>query len=87
MGEQIDPAASQRAVTPAEGAPGLPRSISRPKLLIGEGDAEQAFLLALPRHMKLTDIAVEHCGGKDNLRNYLHTLKTRAEFVRGDPDR
>jgi hypothetical protein len=57
--------------------PATPRAISKPRLLIGEGDDEVFFFEALLARLNLDDIQVEKYGGKDNLSRYLRELRLR----------
>jgi hypothetical protein len=56
--------------------PVAPLTITRPKLLLGEGVDEVRFLNALLKHLGILDIQVEQYGGKQKLAAYLRTLAT-----------
>lgn len=56
------------------------RSISKPKLLIGEGNDEWSFFKALLSHLHIEDVQVEQYGGKDNLGPFLRTLPVRPGY-------
>ncbi len=48
----------------------LPLQISKPKLLIGEGQEEVRFFGALLNHLSLGDIQIEQYNGKNALTAY-----------------
>jgi hypothetical protein len=48
--------------------------ISRPKLLLGEGNEEVRFFRALLGYLGITDVQVEQYGGKTRLKDYLAAL-------------
>ncbi len=48
--------------------------LSKPKLLIGEGREEQLFFTAFLTHLNISDVQVEHYGGKQKLPSYLKNL-------------
>lgn len=58
----------------------MSKQIEQPKLLIGEGNDEVIFFQTILKHLNLTDIMVEAYQGKNNLSNYLKTLKVRPNF-------
>jgi hypothetical protein len=53
--------------------------ISKPKLLIGEGNEEVFFFEALLAHLGINNVNVESYGGKSKLRGYLKTFNVRPE--------
>lgn len=55
--------------------------LSKPKLLIGEGNEEVLFFNAFLKHLNLSDIQVEQYGGKYNLASYLKTLRLRSGYA------
>jgi len=55
--------------------------ITKPKLLIGEGNDELRFFQSFLKYLNLDDIMVESYQGKDNLPKYLKTLKVRPNFA------
>lgn len=54
--------------------------ITKPKLLIGEGNDELRFFHSFLKHLNIENIMVESYQGKDNLSTYLKTLKVRPNF-------
>ena len=70
-----------------------PKSIEKPKLIIGEGRDEESFFSALIKHLEIDDIQVNSYGGKDKLKNYLKGLhlipgfsKLRSLLITRDAD-
>jgi hypothetical protein len=49
----------------------LPRQLTKPRLLIGEGQDEVFFFEALLAHLGIGDVQVEQYGGKGKLSHYL----------------
>lgn len=62
-------------------SPATPQAITRPKLLLGEGDEEVYFFNALLRHLRIEDVQVEQVGGKGNYKNFIITLPKRPGFL------
>lgn len=54
--------------------------ITKPKLLIGEGNDEVRFFQSFLKHLNIENIMVESSQGKYNLSTYLKTLKVRPNF-------
>lgn len=55
--------------------------LSKPKLMIGEGNEEVLFFNAFLKHLNLNDIQVEQYGGKQKLASYLKTLQLRSGYA------
>ncbi len=51
-----------------------PKSIEKPKLIIGEGRDEEFLFSALIKYLEIDDIQVYSYAGKDKLKNYLKGL-------------
>src|SRR5262249_31167794 len=62
--------------------PAQPRPLTKPRLLIGEGDDEVFFFEALVFHLHLDDIHVEKYGGTARLDRYLRELPLRPGYER-----
>ena len=60
---------------------GKPVEITEPVLLLVEGDDEKEFFGALLREMKMTGIQVQDFRGKNNLSNFLETLRDQHGFA------
>jgi hypothetical protein len=58
----------------------IQKTLSKQKLLIGEGKDEVEFFEAYLRYLKIEDIQVEQYGGKDKLAPYLKTLLSRPGY-------
>jgi hypothetical protein len=54
--------------------PIVPRSLTKPKLLVGEGIEEERFFKALLLRLGIYDVQVESYNGKDHLASYLKSL-------------
>ncbi|MDY6806907.1 MAG: DUF3226 domain-containing protein [Cyanobacteriota bacterium] len=54
------------------------QKLDRKILLIGEGLDEVRFFKSLLKNLEISDVLVESYQGKDNLGNYLNTLKDRT---------
>ena len=52
--------------------------LSKPKLLIGEGQDEVNFFDAFVKHLGLADVQIEHYGGKGNLGRFLAEFRVRS---------
>ena len=70
-----------------------PKTIEKPKLIIGEGRDEESFFSALIKYLEIDDIQVNYYGGKDKLKNYLKGLhlipgfsKLRSLLITRDAD-
>lgn len=61
-------------------APGIPKTLIRPKLLLGEGDEEARFFPALIAKLGISDVYVEAYRGKSKLAAHLRALKDRPGF-------
>ena len=70
-----DPQALVEVANPL--SPAVPQPLSQPKLLVGEGKDEFHFPGELLKHLNISDVQVEDYGGKNNLVNYLETVKVR----------
>jgi len=57
-----------------------PQFLSKPKLLIGEGEEEVRFFTALLKHLSIEDIQTEQYGGKRGLTRYLRNLPARSGY-------
>ncbi|NEQ36443.1 MAG: hypothetical protein F6K40_09215 [Okeania sp. SIO3I5] len=57
-----------------------PKSIEKPKLIIGEGRDEESFFSALIKHLEIDDIQVDSYGGKHKLKNYFKALPFKPGF-------
>lgn len=58
-----------------------PQTLSKPKLLIGEGKEEVAFFTEFLTHLNISDVQVEQYGGKTGLTSYLRTLILRPGYL------
>ena len=67
--------------SPEEISPFTPTDLHLPKLIIGEGVEEVLVFEAVLSHLELTDVGVEHYGGKQKLAAYLDVLKLRPGFA------
>ena len=56
------------------------KTITQPKLLLGEGKEEEIFFSELIKIMNINDIEIISYGGKTNLSNYLKALKLIPGF-------
>jgi hypothetical protein len=54
--------------------PIFPLSLTKPKLLLGEGIEEVRFFHALLLRLGISDVQVESYNGKDHLASYLKSL-------------
>ena len=61
--------------------PSTPQTLSKPKLLIGEGKEEVDFFTAFLTHLNIGDVQVEQYGGKPGLPSYLKTLVVRPGYL------
>jgi hypothetical protein len=61
--------------------PVAPATITKPKLLLGEGTEEVRFFKALLTHLGISDVQVEQFGGKNNLSNYVPAIARTAGFL------
>lgn len=48
--------------------------LTRPKILIGEGQDEEVFFGALLEHLRIDDVQVAQCAGKDAMAKFLKVL-------------
>jgi hypothetical protein len=58
-------------------AAALPKPLTKPRLLVGEGQDEVFFFEALLAHLGIADMQVEQYGGKGNLSRYLQDFLVR----------
>jgi len=58
----------------------MPRSIVKPKLLIGEGVEEVRFFDKLLAHLNINDVQVEEYKGKLGLSSYLYALRNQSGY-------
>jgi hypothetical protein len=54
--------------------------ITKPKILIGEGNDELRFFQSFLKHLNIDDVMVKSYQGKDSLSTYLKTLTVRPDF-------
>lgn len=58
-----------------------PQTLSKPKLLIGEGKEEVDFFTVFLTHLNISDVQVEQYGEKSGLPSYLKTLRVRPGYL------
>jgi hypothetical protein len=63
--------------------PVAPLVLTKPKLLLGEGQDEVRFFKAFLDHLGITDVQVADYGGKTNFARYLQALAVPAPGYRG----
>lgn len=54
--------------------------IGEPKQLIVEGNDDARILRSLGSHMNISHVEIRPCGGIDNMRTFLRTLRALPEF-------
>ncbi|MBX7212023.1 MAG: hypothetical protein K1X78_27200 [Verrucomicrobiaceae bacterium] len=54
------------------------------KIVVCEGQDDQAVIKGLCDFAGIADIAVEHCAGRTNLERFLSEMPKRPEFTRGE---
>ena len=57
-----------------------PKKPEQPKQLIVEGNDEVRVFSALCRHLDISDLQIQPCGGYQNLRRFLMTLRVMEGF-------
>jgi hypothetical protein len=61
--------------------PALLASLTKPRLLIGEGVDEVRFFNSFLKHLSVDDIQIEQYGGKSKLSSYLKSLPNIPGFA------
>jgi hypothetical protein len=59
-----------------------PQALTKPKLLVGEGNEEVFFFEALLKNIHVVDVQLEQSKGKTKLHNYIATLPKRPGFAK-----